>query len=783
MNPSDYIGKSYLRKDSRDKVTGNALYTADYQQKFYYASLVTSEYAHAEIIRIDTNKAKSMDGVLAILTGLEYPILTGPIIVDRPVIAIKQVRYYGEPVAIVVADTDAHAKNAASKIKVHYKPLKVINSVEDSLNPSFPLLHPYLGEYKKSVTEAEIKDVFPIPKTNVANLQKIRKGTPTEAFNTCDVVIENSISFTQSDHAPMETHCCFCNIQKDGQVNIHSSSQGPFVVKEYISKFFNVPEHKVNVTVPFVGGAYGGKTPVIIECLCYLASKAVNGHMVKLLLPRDEDMITCAVHIGLTATIRLGATKDGRLKAYHSIFYFDGGAYSDKAVVIARAAAQNCTGPYKVDNVYCDSYCLYTNHTFATAYRGFGHAEMTFAVERAMDILAKKLHMDPLKLRYINAIQPDDTTPTDTILVGKVGNLHKCIDKLKETLRWDEQKVIHIGKDTVRTKGIACFWKSFSVPTDCVTGTILNFMRDGSVNLICGLIDIGQGTKSALAQIVSEVLTIPYNKIHVVFSSNTSTAPHDWKTAASRGMSMCGNATLQAAQQVKDELLSRASFVLHHNKEDLFMKDEKIYVKTDPTKNIAFKDLVLGYTFPNGNSIMGEIIGSGTDIVNGLTPLNKNTGKGNPATGWTVAAQAVEIEINLRTYQYKMRNAYTVIDAGTIINPALARVQVMGGMNMGLSFGSREKFYRTKEGITLNDNLRTYPIIRYGEVDKFIVGFVETPQIDGPYGAGGIGEHGVIGMPAALSNALSNALKTELNTLPLTPEILWRNKEGHNDRV
>lgn len=781
MNADDYIGKSFLRKDAKDKVTGNAHYTADFQQNFYYASLVTSQYAHADIIDIDTHEAQDMDGVLAILTGREYPIITGPIIVDRPVIAINRVRYYGEPVAIVVADTDAHAKNAASKIKVHYKPLKVINSIEESLNLNYPVLHPYLGEYKRSVTEAEIKDVFPIPNTNVANLQKIRKGK--EAFHTCDVVVENSISFTQSDHAPMETHCCYCNIQADGQVNIHSSSQGPFVIKEYISKFFDVPENKVNVTVPFVGGAYGGKTPVIIECLCYLASKAVNGRTVKLLLPRDEDMITCAVHIGLTATIRLGATKDGQLKAYHGVFYFDGGAYSDKAIVIARAAAQNCTGPYNIDNVYCDSYCLYTNHTFATAYRGFGHAEMTYAVERAMDVLAKKLHMDPLKLRYINAIQQEDTTPTDTTLIGKVGNLRQCINKLKDTLQWDNQKIIQTGKDTILTRGIACFWKSFSVPTDCVTGTVLTFMRDGSVNLICGLIDIGQGTKSALAQIVSEVLTIPYHKVHVDFAANTSSAPHDWKTAASRGMFMCGNATLRAAQQVKDELLSRASFVLRHSKEQLVMKDETIYVKTNPAIHIAFKDLLLGYSFPNGNSIMGEIIGSGTDIVNGLTPLNKNTGKGNPASQWTVAAQAVEVEINLRTYRYKIHQAYTVIDAGKIINPALAIGQVKGGMNMGLSFASREKFYRTNEGITLNDNLRTYLIIRYGEVDKYTVEFVETPGADGPYGAGGIGEHGVIGMPAALSNALSHALNIQLNTLPLTPEILWQNKEGHHDRV
>lgn len=769
------IGKSYIRKDAIDKVSGKALYTADYNDIFYHAYVLTSKCAHAQILAIHCKEANDMQGVRAILTGRDYPIYTGPIIVDRPVLAVDRVLYYGEPVVIIVADTYQQAKNAANLIKIEYRRLKVINNVEEALDNNYPILHPDLGVYKKSVLNATNKDVFPVPNSNIANLQKIRKGDFFSVLKKSEVVIENTTTMEQSYHGAMETHCCLCEISASGHVSIYSSSQSPSVIKEYISKFFEIPINKVNVIVPYVGGAYGGKTPVVLECLCYLASRAVEGHIVKLIMPRSQDMTLCPVHIGIKGTVTLAATKDGFINGYHSKFYFDGGAYSDKAVVIARAAAQNCTGPYNINNVYCDSYCLYTNHTFATAYRGFGHAEMTLCIERAIDVLAKKLKIDPLKLREMNSIKPENTTPTGTILIGKLGNLEKCIKKIKATTDWNEKYVFKPNSTTIISRGIACFWKSFSLPPNAVTGAIITFNRDGSVNLITGLAEIGQGTKSVLAQIITEILSIPYEKINVVMKTNTACAPHDWKTAASRGLFMAGNATKEAAMSIKTELFKRASVVLRHNINDLALTDQSIYLKTDPSISILIKDIALGYSFDNRNSIWGEITGTGTDIVNGLTPLTRDTGRGTPGMEWTVGVQAVEVEIDTCTYQYKILKAYTVIDAGNIINPSLAKGQVLGGMNMGLSLASPEKLDRNREGVTLNNNLRTYPIVRYGEIPYFNVEFIMTPQVDGPFGARGIGEHGIIGMPAALSNALSNAFDRELNALPLLPETLWQN--------
>ncbi len=772
------IGKSFERKDALNKVTGTIHYTGDIQDDYYYVDLVTSLYAHANILHIDTQEASSVKGVKTIITGKDYPVYTGPIIVDRPVLAIDRVLYYGEPVVAVIADTPSHAKEAALKVKIKYQPLPVVNSIEDSLNPKAPLLHPLAADYEIGGIETKTKDVFPIVGTNVANLQKIRKGQPEKAFRTCDAIVENTVSFEQSNYAATETHCCTCAIKRDGQVNIYSSTQGPFAVQGYIAKFFDIPLHKVNVTAPPVGGAFGGKTPVIFECIIYIASKAVGGHPVKLLLSRYADMVASATHIGLKATVKLGATKDGIIKAFHSNFYFDGGAFADKAIAIAKAAAMNCTGPYGIDNVYCNSYCMYTNHTFSTAFRGFGHLEMTFAVERAMEMLAQKLNMDPLELRCKNAITANDYTPTGQILSGKIGNLKKCIAKLQEQMNWDGKCICAINEHTLLLKGVSAFWKSYDIPVDAVTGVIITFNEDGSANLNCGLVEIGQGSKSALAQIISEVLTIPYDKINVIIPSNTSYSPHDWKTAGSRGVFMCGNATYLAAKQVKEELLKRAAIILRTDVDNVCLKDGVLYLKTNLQQNLSIEDLIYGYSYPNGNKVMGELIGTGTDVAGNRTPLNKETGQGAPSSEWTVGAQGVVVSLDLHTYQYKVLETYTAIDAGTIINPALAEGQVKGGMSMGISFSSREEFIRNKQGITLNPDLRTYQMLRYGDVGSYNVEFIETPQVDGPYGARGIGEHGPIGMPAALSNALSLGLGVPLNHLPLLPETLWKSKEG-----
>jgi len=579
----------------------------------------------------------------------------------------------------------------------------------------------------------------------------------------------------------METRCSIAEIQAQGQVIINSSSQSPFVIKSLISNFFNVEPGNVIVKIPFVGGAYGGKTPVQLELLAFLASKAVGGRAVKIINTREEDLITSPVHIGLEAKVELGALKDGRLVASKIRFFFDGGAYSDRAVIISRAAAVDCTGPYNVENVWCDSLCMYTNHPYATAFRGFGHCELTFAIERTMDLLAEKLKMDPLELRLRNAILPGDNSPTQTALnSSNIGNLPKCIEKLSRLMNWEEGTSIEVGGDKVRTKGISCFWKTSSTAFNAEGGVILTFNPDGSINLICGAVEMGQGIKTALSQILAEKMKMDVDRIYVVMEVDTQTVPEHWKTAASRTIMLVGRAVISAAEDAICQLKKTAAIVLNGSPEELKVEDEKVVRILDDNSYIPIKEIALGYTYPNGNSIEGQIIGRGKYIVSNLSKMNKETGKGDPGTEWTLGAQGIEVEFDRVNCNYKLIKAVSVIDAGKVINLGAAVGQVAGGMNLGLSFASREAFIFTEQGIIQNGNLRTYKPMRYGENPKYVVDFVETPNLEGPYGARGVGEYGVIGMPAALANSLSEAAQVPLNELPLMPEFIWKTKKGGN---
>ena len=767
------VGKSVIRKEAWDKVSGTARYTHDIQfTELLHAKMVTSPFGHAKIISIDTSEAKKITGVRGVLTGEGLPLI-GEAIKDRPPLAVGKVRYHGEPVVIVVADTPALAKKAADKVKVQYEQLPVVNSPAQAFQKGAPLVHEQLGKYKKD------EDSYPVPGTNIATHLKIRKGDLTNFWKDVEFTVEGRYSFNPSDHVAMETRCSIAEITREGRILITTSSQAPFMAKKLISQYFNEPEGNIEVRTPLVGGAYGGKASVQLEVLAYLSSKAVGGRPVKLWNSREEDMITSPCHIGLDAKIKFGADRNGKIKAAEILFLWDGGAYSDKAIDLTRAGLTDCTGPYEIKNVWCDSFCMYTNHPYPAPFRGFSHSELSFAIERTMNLLAEKLKMDPLELRRINAIRPGDLTPTQVKLnKSNVGDLPACIAKLKELMKWNEGEVVPVNDRVVKVKGISCSWKTSTIDTNAPSGVILTFNRDGTINLMSGVIEIGTGTKTVLAQILAERLKMDVNHIYVRMEVDTQTTPEHWKTVASRGTFMGGNAVLEAADDVIRQLKEIAACVLRAPIEDLEVADSRVFLRDDPETGVHFKEICYGYTYPNGNAIGGQIIGRGNYILRGLTHLDPETGKGKPGPEWTVTAHGVEVEFDRKDLTYKLLKAVSIIDIGKVLNEKAAKGQVMGAMSMGLAFAGRETFVIDELGRILNPQLRTYRPLRYGEQPEYIVDFVETPQLDAPYGARGVGEHGLLGMPAALGNALSRAIGVPINHLPLTPELLWKTKEG-----
>ncbi len=765
------IGKSIPRLEAWDKVTGKAQYTDDLPVTgLLCARLLTSIQAHAKIRRIDTSKAQGVMGVKSILTGEACPHLFGPLLQDRPALAQGVVRYAGEPIAIVVAVDEATAEYAVRLIEVEYEALPIVLTPSASLAEGAVLIHTHPENYKRVA-----QDVYPQNDSNIASSYRIRKGDAATAVQCSEVIVRQRFSLPSSDHLAMEVRTARAEISADGKVIITTSSQAPYTVKSQIADIFLLDEGKIQIKVPFLGGGFGGKAPVMLEVLVFLASKSVGGKPVRLTIPREQDMAAPPSRIGLEAEISIGATKEGLLQGAQLTYWVDCGAYTDISPYMTKAIAVDCTGPYHIENLSCDSYCVYTNHTYATSYRSFAHESYTFCMERTLDMLARKCKLDPLELRIKNAIRPGSLTPTQVMCsYDLMGDLPQCLDKLRMLSQWDSGAPVAIKENTVRAKGISCLWKTENPPTNAISGALITFNADGSVNLNTGVVEMGSGGQTHLAQILAERLCIDPTQVHVVMPVDTKVMPEHWKTVASMTEYMAGNAVLRAADDILAQLRSNGAQALSCPVEDVEVAHSRVYSKKNPERFIAFKNIVHGYKEEDDTSIGEPVLGRGGFMLKGLSHLDSQTGAGKSGPAWTVGAQVVEVEANLKTFTYRILNASTVMDVGTVINPEAMRAMVAGGMAMGISMSSREAYRYNQYGVLTTPNLRTYKLLHIGQEPDYRVEFVQTPQTDSPYGVRSYSEHGIIGIPAALANALSAAFGTEITTLPLTPEMLWR---------
>lgn len=767
------LGQDVVRKEAASKVTGAAKYTNDLPDApLLHAKLLTSPHAHAHIASLDTSAAAAMPGVKAVITAQDRSLLCGALLRDTPPLAKVKVRYRGEPVAMVVANDEQQALAAITQITVVYEPLPVVNSLREALKKHPVLIHENLSSYIKMIQE-----VYPIAGTNICHQQKIRKGDMERGWAASNTVVEGSFSLPQSAHAAMETRTARCQAMPDGRLLIKTSSQAPFAVREQISGYFNIPEGNIIVHTPLVGGGFGGKASAQLEVLAVLAALAVPGSCVNLANTREQDIASSPCHLGLEASIKLGANKEGKLIAAEMTFHIDTGAYAEISPKLAKSMAVDCTGPYFIPHIHCDCYSVYTNHQYATSYRGFGHEELTFCLERMLDKLAQALGMDALQFRLLNCAQEGDLQPTLTkTTLSNCGDISQCLHKLGALINWDEGPRLEAGNNLVRAKGVGCFLKTSDSPTDAGAGALITFNADGSLNLDFGAVEIGPGIKTAAAQILAEKMRMSVNDVYVKLEVDTQSTPKHWKTVASMTMYLVGRAVINAADDLLQQILGLAAIALRCQPEDLDFTDKTVFAKHNPDYYIGFQSLAQGYKYPDGNAIKGPLIGRGSFIMPHLTTLDKATGRGKAGSSWTVGAQAVEIEYDTVQHTYRLLKAATVIDAGRVINPKTAKGVIMGGMCMGLGLGCCEDFTYDENGLLENTSFRTYKMLRCGENPQYLVEFVETPQIDAPFGARGIAEHGIIAIPAALANALSRAARIDVQQLPISPEYIWKEK-------
>jgi CO/xanthine dehydrogenase Mo-binding subunit/aerobic-type carbon monoxide dehydrogenase small subunit (CoxS/CutS family) len=776
---SPYVGGEVNRVDAVAKVTGSATFVHDMiLPGMLHARILTSPHASARIKRIDVSKAKAMPGVKAVLIGADVPYKLGLYMEDKDILARGVVHHQGEAVVAVAAETWIQAKLATLAIEVEYEPLEPVLDVHEALKDGAPQVHPDLAKY------SWMKGVFfPQPGHNVAHHQKIRKGDTAKGMAEADRVFEFRFKNPAVQHVPMETHTAIVTARPDGEVEIVTSAQSPFTVRSLFCRAFGLPLHKVRVRIPYVGGGFGGKAGIHLEPLVYCLSKAAGGRPVKLAATREEEFNTLPSRQGLESVIRTGVTKDGRITALEATYLWDAGAFADYGVNVVRAAAYSGAGPYVVPNCKLDSMAVYTNKIHGTAYRGFGHLEVLWGIERNMDLVARGLGMDPVEFRRRNLLRVGETTITGEPFTAGHGRPEECLRLVSEAIGWDDpaspgarqgpQPPAAPGSGKRRAKGVAMLHKAPAMPTFTSCSATILFNGDGSANVLVSGVDYGQGTYTALAQIAADELKLPFDMVRVPWDSDTDFTPYDWQTVASRFTVMGGNAVIQAAKDCLDQIRATAGQAFRVPAEQIECGNGQVWVKGQPDRKLDYSQLVLGYTYPDGHSIGGPVIGRGRYIAAGLTNLDPETGQGLPALNWTYGAHGVELEVDTDTGHIQVLKLVSAFDAGKVINLQQCRMQVIGGVVQGLGSAVMEKFVFDR-GRLVNNTFTDYKIPTAKDVPlEMKQMFVETPHPQGPYGARGVAEHPMISVPGVVGNALANATGVEFFELPLDPETVY----------
>ncbi len=751
------IGQSPVRLDAREKVTGRTLYAVDLKMAgMLYAKVLRSPHPHARILHIDATKARSLPGVVAVVTGKDFPGSLGATVQDQSFLAGDKVRFVGDAVAAVAAVNLDTAEEALSLIHVEYELLPALFDPVEAMKSREVLIHENLSQY------AVAPGIFPVPGTNICNHFKLRKGDPERGFNESDLVLEDTYRSHMVQHAHLETHAAIAQVDSSGKILIWSNTQTPYFNRKALAKSLNLPLNQVRVMVTTLGGGFGGKSYLKAEPICVALALKSKGRPVKLVFTREEEFGVAPVRHPTIIRCKTGMKKDGTWLAQETELIFDTGAYADIGPRVCRNAGFSAAGPYQVPNVRIDSYCVYTNHPIGGAFRGFGIPQVSWAIESHLDVMAEKLGLDPVEVRLKNAVEEGSLSVTGQVL-HSVG--------LKETLRQAAEKIgWRKTSGPYRGKGIACMHKSTVTPSSSAAFVKLN--EDASVTLLCSAVEMGQGSSTILAQIASEELGIPVEKISMV-RPDTDVTPYDMASVSSRSTFFVGNAVRRAAADAREQLLQIAAEILEANPQDLVIEAGKVMVRGVPEKAIPIAELPLGEAFYVGAKGRGRgrpVLGRGSFTVEDATPLDRETGQGkNPSAFWMYATQAAEVEVDPRSGRVKVLRISSAHDVGKSIHPVAIEGQIQGALVMGVGTALWEEM-ELEKGRVKNPSFAEYKLPSALDAPEMIPIIVEELHAQGPYGAKGLGEPALAPTAAAIANAIYAAVGVRVKDLPITPE-------------
>ncbi|MDZ4767556.1 MAG: molybdopterin cofactor-binding domain-containing protein [Chloroflexota bacterium] len=751
--PMEVISRSVEPQQVYDKVTGAAMFTDDFVFEGMLTALtLRSPYPHARILGIRTDAAKALPGVHAVLTAADVPgeNLHGLVHRDWPVLCADKVRYTGDAVAIVAADTDSIAALALTLIEVEYEPLPVVADPEYAHTPDAPILHENH------------------PTGNLLKHIKVRHGDIDAGFAAADVIVEHEYRTPTTEHAFLEPECAIgipAGYGEHDKLTVYVGSQIPYQDRNQIARAMNLVETDVRVIGTLIGGGFGGKEDIAGQIHVSMLAN-VTGRPVKMLYTRQESLIFHPKRHATIIRIKTGATRDGKLTAVQAELYGDGGAYASLSDKVMTRATTHATGPYSVPNARIDCYAMYTNNVPSGAFRGFGVTQSAFAVEQNMDMIAEAIGMDAIELRRINAQKVGVTTATGQVLRESVGLLQTIEDVTRD------MEAHHNGSgfkwawregNKAYAWGIACAYKNTGLGGGAPDKSEVEIeaFEDGTVEVRTASADMGQGIAHVVAQCAAEELHIPYDRVRVLLC-DTDLTPNGGPTTASRQTFMTGNAARLAASALRDALAQSAA--------------ELVDMAPDM---IRYEEGLMRF---NGHSVeVGEVVRFMKQT--GLQPRTRHEywapktqplGEGGDMHfAFSYATQAALVEVDLDTGEVRVPKILSSTDIGRAINPLMLQGQIEGGIVMALGNCLTESFI-IEDGVPWSRLLSRYKMPGITHAPEIISRLVEDRASEGPYGAKGVGEIPSINTTPAIVNGIYNAVGVRVFSIPVDQDALLR---------
>ncbi len=731
------LGIDIPRVDALEKALGTAKYGADFSDpNALYLKVVRSPKPHAKILGIVINEAMRVNGVKRIFTAKDIPgkNLIGTIHKDQPVLAKDRVRYRGEAVALVCAETLESAEEATKKVKVLYEDLPSIFDPEEALKMGAPIIH---------------------EKGNLLLEFKVLKGDIQRGFKEAEVVIENTYTTSWVDHTYLEPDAGIAYLDEEGRITIVCPTQNVHYDKREVASVLSLPLNQVRVIQSATGGGFGGRLDITIQCFLALAVFYLK-RPAKILYSREEVFQVTSKRHPLRIRYKSGAKKDGTLTAVEVDILGDTGAYASYGPTVAIRSAIHATGPYEVPHVKVRSRMAYTNNPWSGAMRGFGVPQIAFAHESQMDLLASVLEIDPIEIRLKNALRTGSSTATGQTLSASVG-LEKTLLKIKE---WWEQRS-QFKKDSEKPfikkgVGVASMWYGIGNTGIANPSTAqIEIDPQGVIRLFTGVADIGQGSDTILLQIASESIGVPLEEIQLI-RADTAYTTDAGATSASRQTYISGNAILNAIKNLKQEVIKEAGHLLGIDEKDLFYEEGKVKSRLCLTTSISLKEVARR----SGKILRGEGV-----FDPETTALDPKTGQGAPYATYAFATHLAEVEVDIETGKVKVNRMIASHDVGKAIHPQNVMGQIIGGVVMGMGFALLEEYVPGKTSSFVN-----YLIPTSKDIPEIIPIIVEEGEPTGPFGAKGVGEPALIPSAPAILNAIADAIGERIYHLPATLE-------------